>query len=108
MNQANVEKFYHEFIQNNPKLQEQLGATESKENFIETAVQLGKENGYIFTAEEVDSFMNQKSHGVNAELSDLELEAVAGGKWYDPFTPPDNPNFTFCLTVTGCILDTSC
>lgn len=76
---SNLEQFYT-FVQNNQQLQEQLGATEDRESFNELAVQLGQENGYTFSVEDVDTFINQKSQEENAELSDQELEAVAGGK----------------------------
>lgn len=69
------------------------------------AVRLGQENGYTFTAEEVKAFINQKSQEANPELSEQELEAVAGGKYkYDPTTPcPGNTDISvFCVGITGC------
>jgi predicted ribosomally synthesized peptide with nif11-like leader len=76
---SNLEQFYT-FVQNNQQLQEQLGAVEDRETFNELAVQLGQDNGYAFSVKDVDAFINQKSQEENAELSDAELEAVAGGK----------------------------
>jgi predicted ribosomally synthesized peptide with nif11-like leader len=76
---SNLEQFYT-FVQNNQQLQEQLGATKDRESFNELAVQLGQENGYSFSVKDVDAFINQKSQEENAELSNEELEAVAGGK----------------------------
>jgi len=76
---SNLEQFYT-FVQNNQQLQDQLGAAKDKESFNELAVQLGQENGYTFSVKDVDAFLNQKSQEENAELSNEELEAVAGGK----------------------------
>jgi predicted ribosomally synthesized peptide with nif11-like leader len=96
MSQANVEQFY-KVVQNSQQLQEQLGAAENKESFNELAVRLGQENGYTFTAEEVDAFINQKSQEANAELSDQELEAVAGGGQSCP-----GPLTTICAKTSKC------
>ncbi len=93
---SNLEEFYT-FVQNNQQLQEQLGATEDRESFNELAVQLGQENGYTFTVKDVDTFINQKSQEENAELSDKELEAVAGGK-----EKCVGPITTVCLTTQTC------
>lgn len=79
MSQANVEQFY-KLVQNNEQLQEQLKAAVNKESFIELAVKLGQENGYTFTGQDIEAFLNQKSQEGAEELSDLELESVAGGQ----------------------------
>ena len=92
---SNLEQFYT-FVQNNQQLQEQLGATKDKESFNELAVQLGQENGYTFSAQDVDAFINQKSQEENAELSNEELEAVAGGK------PCPGPLTTVCGLTSEC------
>jgi predicted ribosomally synthesized peptide with nif11-like leader len=75
---SNLEQFYN-LVQNSQELQEQLGAVENEESFNEMAVRLGQENGYTFTAEDVKAFINQKKEEANPELSEHELEAVAGG-----------------------------
>ncbi|WP_287639000.1 MULTISPECIES: hypothetical protein, partial [unclassified Microcystis] len=46
--------------------------------FVETAVRLGQENGCNFTLDEANEFLNTKKG--DAELSEQELEAVAGGR----------------------------
>lgn len=89
---SNTERFY-QFVQNNQQLQQQLGAAQNKENFHELAVQLGQENGYIFTAEEAKAFINQKSQESESELSDTELAAVAGGQ---------ASGFTVCVATKKC------
>lgn len=92
MSQANVEKFY-ELVQNNEQLQEQLKAAGNKESFLDLAVQLGQENGYTFTSQDVDALLNQKSQEGASELSDAELASVAGG---------EAEGFTFCITKSEC------
>ncbi len=99
---SNLEQFYT-FVQNNQQLQEQLGAVEDRESFNELAVQLGQENGYTFSVEDVDSFINQKSQEENAEISDEELEAVAGGK-----ERCLGPATTICIKTEKCWLNTAC
>lgn len=100
---SNLEQFYN-LVQNSQELQQQLGAVENEESFNEMAVQLGQENGYTFTAEDVKAFINQKSQEANPELSEQELEAVAGGKYQsDASIPcPANTQFSVCFTVSGC------
>jgi predicted ribosomally synthesized peptide with nif11-like leader len=106
---SNLEQFYN-LVQNSQELQEQLGAVENEESFNEMAVRLGQENGYTFTAEDVKAFLTQKKEEANPELSEQELEAVAGGKSkYDPSTPcPAGTKVTFCTGISGCILGSKC
>ena len=105
---SNLEQFYN-LVQNSQELQEQLGAVETEESFNEVAVRLGQENGYTFTAEDVKAFINLKSQEANAELSEQELEAVAGGKSkYDPSTPCPMNTGTFCMMISRCLNTTVC
>ncbi|BAZ52081.1 hypothetical protein NIES4103_47400 [Nostoc sp. NIES-4103] len=97
MSKENLEQFYI-LVQNSEELQQQLGAIQDSQIFNETAVRLGQENGYSFTADEVDAFLNEKIQQNNAELSDRELEAVAGGKSRCPI----GTRFTFCVLVSSC------
>ena len=100
---SNLEQFYN-LVQNSQELQQQLGAVENEESFNEMAVQLGQENGYTFTPEDVKDFINLKSQEANPELSAQELEAVAGGKYQsDASTPcPLNTMWTSCLLASAC------
>ncbi|MEH2359499.1 Nif11-like leader peptide family natural product precursor [Nostoc sp.] len=98
MSKANLEQFYI-LVQNSEELQQQLGAIQDSQIFNETAARLGQENGYSFTADEVDTFLKEKTQESNAELSDRELEAVAGGKR----TCPADTRVTFCFIVSSCI-----
>ncbi|MEG3958818.1 Nif11-like leader peptide family RiPP precursor [Microcoleus sp. herbarium2] len=101
---SNLEQFYT-FVQTNQQLQEQLGAAKDRESFNELAVQLGQENGYTFSAKDVDAFINQKSQETNAELSNEELEAVAGGK---PGGECPGIVTTVCFTITDCWTNSLC
>jgi len=105
---SNLEQFYN-LVQNSQELQEQLGAVENEESFNEMAVRLGQENGYTFTAEDVKAFINQKSQEVNPELSEEELEAVAGGKSKsDPSGRCPMNTATICMMISGCLNTTVC
>ena len=106
---SNLEQFYN-LVQNSQELQQQLGSVETEESFNEMAVRLGQENGYTFTAEDVKAFINQKSQEANPELSEQELEAVAGGQSKsDPSGPcPMNSNSLMCIGITRCIFGTVC
>lgn len=92
MSQENVQQFY-EMIQNNEQMQQQLGAIEDRETFLNRVVQLGQENGSTFTSQEVEAFLKQKGQEQSSELSDRELESVAGGQ---------ATGFTFCVTKSKC------
>jgi predicted ribosomally synthesized peptide with nif11-like leader len=63
----------------NVDLQQQLKTV----NGITEAVKLGAENGYSFTEEEVKGFLTEHAMasqaGADGELSEADLEAVAGG-----------------------------
>ncbi|MEH2361808.1 Nif11-like leader peptide family RiPP precursor [Nostoc sp.] len=100
MSKHNVEQFYI-LVQNSQELQQQLGAIQDSEIFNETAVRLGQENGCSFTADEVNAFLNEKIQETNAELSDRELEAVAGGG-KGGSCPLDTRFATICCWGSGC------
>ena len=81
MSKAHVEKFA-EMIINDPALKARL--TKHKEDmsvYASTAVQEGKALGLVFTAQEFTTFvMAERTTAESGELSDLELDAVAGGR----------------------------
>jgi predicted ribosomally synthesized peptide with nif11-like leader len=79
MSKQNLEQFYI-LVQNSEELQQQLGSIQDSQTFNEMAVSLGQENGYSFTVDEVEAFLNEKIQQTNAELREEELETVAGGK----------------------------
>lgn len=63
----------------NVDLQQQLKTV----NGITEAIKLGADNGYSFTEDEVKSFLTEHAmasqSGAEGELSEADLEAVAGG-----------------------------
>ena len=73
MSIASLNQFQNDVMQDSA-LQEQFKTTEatSPESLGELAVKLGSERGYNFTLEEIQAAADQ-------ELSDAELESVAGG-----------------------------
>jgi predicted ribosomally synthesized peptide with nif11-like leader len=83
MSQENVKAFY-EVVKKDQGLQgkiTQMAQTNPKE--VEAMViKLAGEKGYQFTADEVKTFAKELAATMpkNGELSDNELEAVAGGK----------------------------
>lgn len=86
-----IEQFYQEVLQE-PALQQQLESANSKETFLNIAVELGKGNGYSFDTRELNDWIlaQQKTVEDRDGLSDEELETLAGG-----FIQKDNPFFRF-------------
>ena len=89
MTTAHVEKFA-ELVGKDPALQAKLGlekvnadaatASASAAAFITNAVKEAKAHGLEFTEEELKSFMAaERTAAASGELSDTQLEAVAGG-----------------------------
>jgi predicted ribosomally synthesized peptide with nif11-like leader len=69
-----VEQFFQEVSQDQT-LQQQFQSILDGEAILNKAVELGKEKGYTFTPAEVEEWVQNRSQ----ELSDSELDAVAGG-----------------------------
>ena len=93
MSKAHVEKFA-ELVGKDPALLAKLGldkvnadaaaAAASATAFITNAVKEAKAHGLEFTEEELKSFMAaERTAAASGELSDTQLEAVAGGASYD-------------------------
>ena len=93
MTTAHVEKFA-ELVGKDPALLAKLGldkvnadaaaASASEAAFITNAVKEAKAHGLEFTEEELKSFMAaERTAAASGELSDTQLEAVAGGASYD-------------------------
>jgi predicted ribosomally synthesized peptide with nif11-like leader len=78
MSSEAVESFYEKVLQD-PGLQEQFKAAPSEDAFVRMAVNLGSQNGYSFTPDEVRSRISQATGGSESELTDRQLEIVAGG-----------------------------
>lgn len=71
MSEENAIRFLHQ-IEEDPNLKDKVRSLSNKEELV----YLGQEMGYSFTAEEMKSVGEKIS---SDELSDQELEAVAGG-----------------------------
>ena len=89
MSKAHVEKFA-ELVGKDPALLAKLGldkvnadaaaASASEAAFITNAVKEAKAHGLEFTEEELKSFMAaERTAAASGEMSDTQLEAVAGG-----------------------------
>ena len=78
--QENLTKFYEAVVQD-PNLQQQIFTTPDQASLVSTALKLGKEKGYDFTEQEVEDWLTVSTHQSSSdELSDEDLELIAGGK----------------------------
>lgn len=71
-----VESFYQKIVQT-PALQEQFKSAKDEAALVDLAVKLGAQNGFAFTAADVKAKLAEGSP--SHQLSDRELETVAGG-----------------------------
>jgi predicted ribosomally synthesized peptide with nif11-like leader len=85
MSVASVNQFYQVAMQD-PDLKQQFhtaSASKSDQDILQMAVEQGQKHGYSFTTEEVAQAIAATQlpaeNDGNVELSDLQLEAVAGG-----------------------------
>ena len=85
MSQAHAQKYY-EIVAKDSALLDSLGeGTKFADEFIARAVAAAKQQGLEFTAEEAKTYMaSQEAEKADGELSDQQLEAVAGGKGGQP------------------------
>ncbi len=67
-------------VASDSRLQDQLKGVTEKTRFAQTLVRLGKENGFHFTAEDVDVALVQNKKNPLDELSEVDLALVAGGR----------------------------
>ena len=92
MLKKSLEQFY-QLIGKNSSLQEKLMATTDQESFVSMAVKLGQQLGYDFTSEEMNQAIATENNqsGSLEQLSDTDLELVAGGVGGPPVDPdPQN------------------
>jgi predicted ribosomally synthesized peptide with nif11-like leader len=80
MSTTAVKEFYN-YVLTKPELQSKINEVSQKndkEEYVNLAVKLGQENGYNFNAADVESAIYEAINP-SEELSDEQLEAVAGG-----------------------------
>ena len=93
MTTAHVEKFA-ELVAKDPALLAKLGldkvnanaaaAEASAHAFVQNSIKEAKALGLVFTEKEASQYLAQEARAVaNGELSNSQLEAVAGGKGFD-------------------------
>lgn len=88
MSQTALEQFYEKAIKDPALLNSLTTGAATTDEFIERAVSMGNAQGYAFTREEADAWIAvQAAANDSGELSDLQLEAVAGGKSLYPHLP---------------------
>ncbi len=80
MSVESVNQFYQEVMQE-PALLEKFQAASDRESLANLAVEVGQQKGYSFTVDQVEQALAaQNAASETGELSDEQLEAVAGGK----------------------------
>jgi predicted ribosomally synthesized peptide with nif11-like leader len=81
MSQAHIEQFYGKASQDPALVNKMLAGTSDPEDFIRNAVKEGNAQGYQFTFEEAAAWIKQQQEiKASGELTDSQLESVAGGK----------------------------
>jgi predicted ribosomally synthesized peptide with nif11-like leader len=81
MSQAHIEQFYAKASNDAALINKMAAGTKSSDDFVANAVKEGKALGYNFSAEEANAWIKkQQDTKASGELSDSQLEAVAGGK----------------------------
>ncbi|MFC5496922.1 hypothetical protein ACFPOE_05185 [Caenimonas terrae] len=86
--QADIEKFYKSVAQNPALLQKIAAGAQTPDQFIDQAVKVAGEQGITIQRAEASAWIDsQIAARKNGELSDVQLEAVAGGKGGVPGLP---------------------
>ena len=78
MSDTNLKAFLPRVLKDSV-LQDQLKNLTDKDKFTQTLVRLGKDNGFHFTAEDVDASLFRSKKNPLDELSEADLALVAGG-----------------------------
>ena len=93
-----VNQFYQEVMQE-PALLQQFQAAPDQESLANMAVKVSQQKGYSFTVAEVEQALAaQSAASETGELSDEQLETVAGGKG-EPKTTADIKLYTGEVSV---------
>ncbi|HAX79348.1 MAG TPA: Nif11-like leader peptide family natural product precursor [Cyanobacteria bacterium UBA11372] len=80
MSSAILNQFVQDISQDT-NLQQQLQEATNRESLVNKMVELGNEKGYSFTPSETEEWLESMANqsGASGELSEEQLEAVAGG-----------------------------
>jgi predicted ribosomally synthesized peptide with nif11-like leader len=87
---SSINQFFQETFQDSG-LQQQLQSATDRESLVNKVVELGNQKGYSFSASDVEESLDslaiqaESQAGAECELSEEELESVAGG--FTPFAP---------------------
>jgi predicted ribosomally synthesized peptide with nif11-like leader len=79
MSVETVNQFYQEVMQE-PALLEKFQSAPDQESLVNLAVEVGQQKGYSFTVDQVEQALAAQNAAQQEELSDEQLEAVAGGR----------------------------
>lgn len=81
MSQAHIEQFYAIASKDQAMFAKMMEGVASPENFVTNAVKVAKEQGFDFSYAEADAWVKKQIElKAGGELSDTQLEQVAGGK----------------------------
>jgi predicted ribosomally synthesized peptide with nif11-like leader len=80
MSKQEIERFHQEVL-GNPALQKRLKQAKDDPGLVALTLEVGKEKGYNFTKADAEEYIKEISvtRG-RGQLSDAQLEAVAGGR----------------------------
>lgn len=77
MSRTELARFCSEHLPKHPELKQSIYSLADQEQFANALVEAGKKAGFDFSREDVDELLSTADRTV--ELSDAELESVAGG-----------------------------
>jgi predicted ribosomally synthesized peptide with nif11-like leader len=81
MSVGQIEQFYSRASSDPAILNKLMADTQTPDEFVDKAVALGAEAGFTFSRDEADAWIKKQIEAkASGELSDLQLEGVAGGK----------------------------
>lgn len=100
MTSTAIEQF-QQLVGSSPAIQAQLNAAPDNASFVRLAVQLGAANGYSFSEQEFRTAMAAMTAAPGGgELSDEQLESVAGGLLGDGCRQTVKPRSTYSYNCT--------
>ena len=96
MSQAHIEQFYKKVVADPALFQNLVDGAETPEQFIQRAVAAAQSDGLQVDVAEATAWIEgQMQARASGELSDAQLEAVAGGKTLSAVTRSINPIQSF-------------